>query len=139
MLDGRIEQRQVDRLTDIGRWLQRNGESIYGTRGGPFKPTEALSSTHKGNRVYVHLFKWPEGSLNLPELKGRKALSAAILGGQKLAVDAAAGRIRITLPARPDDENDTVIVLEMDGSVEGLVPVEVTSGAHGTGLSGSRR
>jgi alpha-L-fucosidase len=126
MLDGRIEQRQVDRLTDIGRWLQRNGESIYGTRGGPFKPSEMLSSTHKGSRVYVHLFKWPDSSLDLPELKGRKILSSSILGGQKLAVETAAGRIKIMLPGRPDDENDTVIVLEMDSSVEGQAPLEVT-------------
>jgi len=35
MPDGKIEQRQVDRLREIGVWLRANGESIYGTRGGP--------------------------------------------------------------------------------------------------------
>ena len=36
--DGAIEPRQVARLQEIGTWLNRYGEGIYGTRGGPFKP-----------------------------------------------------------------------------------------------------
>ena len=39
MPDGRIEPRQVDRLKEMGDWLRKYGESIYGTRGGPFKTT----------------------------------------------------------------------------------------------------
>ena len=38
MPDGRIEPRQVERLHEIGQWLAKHGESIYGTRGGPFRP-----------------------------------------------------------------------------------------------------
>jgi alpha-L-fucosidase len=125
MMDGRIELRQVERLRDIGRWLERNGESIYGTRGGPFKPTDLLASTYKENRIFVHLFKRPDGVLMLPELKGRRVLSASIMGGQKLDVDGTGGWIRIALPGRPHDENDTVVVLLMDGPVEGQAPVDV--------------
>jgi len=33
MPDGRIEPRQVEVLNQIGAWLARYGESIYGTRG----------------------------------------------------------------------------------------------------------
>ncbi len=40
MPDGRIEPRQADRLLEMGRWLKKNGQSIYATRGGPFKPGE---------------------------------------------------------------------------------------------------
>ena len=36
MPDGRIEPRQVERLKEMGQWLAKYGESIYGTRGGPF-------------------------------------------------------------------------------------------------------
>ena len=38
MPDGRIEPRQVERLEEMGAWLDRYGEAIYGTRGGPFTP-----------------------------------------------------------------------------------------------------
>ena len=36
MPDGRIEPRQVESFRKIGAWLKKYGESIYGTRGGPF-------------------------------------------------------------------------------------------------------
>ncbi|MCK5731048.1 MAG: alpha-L-fucosidase, partial [Draconibacterium sp.] len=48
MPDGRIEQRQIGRLKEMGDWLQEYGESVYETTGGPYKPTEWISSTRKG-------------------------------------------------------------------------------------------
>ncbi|HVN79022.1 MAG TPA: alpha-L-fucosidase, partial [Terriglobia bacterium] len=38
MPTGEIEPRQVERLNEIGQWISQYGQSIYGTRGGPFKP-----------------------------------------------------------------------------------------------------
>jgi len=38
MPDGRIEPEQAERLKNMGNWLDKYGESIYNTRGGPFKP-----------------------------------------------------------------------------------------------------
>ena len=58
MPDGRIEPRQVDVLRGVGAWLGRCGESIYGTRGGPFKPGRYGASTRRDNRIYVHVFTW---------------------------------------------------------------------------------
>ena len=43
--DGVIDPAQANRLREMGAWLARNGESIYGTRGGPWKPTQAIVST----------------------------------------------------------------------------------------------
>ena len=40
MPDGRIEPRQVERLEEMGEWLSKYGETIYGTRGGPWKPDQ---------------------------------------------------------------------------------------------------
>ncbi|UCE47268.1 MAG: alpha-L-fucosidase, partial [Phycisphaerales bacterium] len=48
MPDGRIEPRQVERLREMGVWLEKYGQSIYATRGGPFKPGLWGASTHKG-------------------------------------------------------------------------------------------
>src|SRR3569833_3220226 len=58
MPDGRIEPRQVEILKQVGAWLRQNGESIYGTHGGPWKPTSAVTSTRCGNIIYVHILKW---------------------------------------------------------------------------------
>ena len=56
--DGTIEPLQVERLKEMGKWLEKYGYSIYGTRGGPFKPTDWGVSTRKGNKVYLHILKW---------------------------------------------------------------------------------
>ena len=55
--DGTIPQDQADRLKQIGKWLRKYGESIYGTRGGPFKPEQFCSSTCKDNKIYVHFLR----------------------------------------------------------------------------------
>ena len=52
--DGVIDSEQASRLKDIGKWLAKNGESIYGTRGGPWLPAKNIVSTRKGNTIYLH-------------------------------------------------------------------------------------
>ena len=50
MPDGRIEPRQVDVLEQVGSWMKVNGESIYGTRGGPWKPTTESPALARAER-----------------------------------------------------------------------------------------
>ncbi len=125
MMDGRIEQRQVDRLKEIGEWLKKYGESIYGTQGGPYKPQQWIASTHKGNKIYIHLLQWPEGFLKLPVVQGIKIKHTALLGGEKLEWSQDKKTVIIQLPAKPPDPDDSVIVLEMNKPLEGFIPVEV--------------
>ena len=49
MPDGEIAPEQIGRLQEIGRWLAKYGESIYGTRGGPYRPAASLVSTRREN------------------------------------------------------------------------------------------
>jgi alpha-L-fucosidase len=109
---GQIDPREVDRLQRVGAWLKQNGESIYGTRGGPFPPGDYGVSTHKGDTVYVHVLKWPEGEVMLPPLE-RRVTSARVLSGGNAAVQQSAAGLRISVA--PDDrvEPDTVVVLEL--------------------------
>ena len=114
MPDGRIEPRQVQVLKQVGAWMAVNGESIYGTRGGPWKPTPALTSTRKGNVVYVHILKADGDSIELPGLP-RKIKSASVLGGGKIRAETADGKFILHLPEKRDPLA-TVIKLNLDGS-----------------------
>lgn len=125
MLDGRIEQRQIDRLRQVGTWLERNGESIYGTTAGPFKPTGWSVSTHKGNRNYLHLFHRPEKEMLLPDLGERQIQKARILGGEPLSIRHSGDSVFVVLPDRLPDANDTVVVLELDGDAGSISPLEM--------------
>jgi alpha-L-fucosidase len=125
MPDGRIEPRQVEVLKQVGAWMDRNGQSIYGTRGGPFKPSEFGTSTRKGRTIYVHVLKWPDGALKLPSLPG-KIVGAKILGnGGSANVRETVGRIEITVAPEERDASDTVVALKFDRDVMGFKAVEV--------------
>lgn len=129
MLDGRIERRQIERLNEIGQWLSRYGESIYGTAGGPFKPTSWLASTRKENRIFVHLLVPPREELRLPVIPERKIKSVRVLGGASLEIHDAGNQVVVTLPREPIDENNAVLVLELDGPAGSIAPLEVPANA----------
>jgi len=81
MPDGRIEPRQAARFREIGRWMKAYGQSIYGTRGGPFRSTGWGGTTHKDKTVYVHVLKWPEGGVMLPAVEAKIVSHRVLTGG----------------------------------------------------------
>lgn len=125
MPDGRIEPRQVARLREIGAWLTRNGESIYGTRGGPWHPTGAFASTRKGNIVYLHVFRWGKEALELPALP-RRVKSAAVLGGKAANIRQQDGKLLVEVDPAVRDPNDTVVRIELDGPAMDIPAIAFT-------------
>ncbi|HXI71700.1 MAG TPA: alpha-L-fucosidase [Verrucomicrobiae bacterium] len=122
MPDGRIEPRQVEVLKQAGAWLDKNGESIYGTRGGPWKPTKAIASTRRGNVIYVHVLRGDTGSIDLPGI-ARKIKSASILNGGKLKFRQDRETLTLEIPLDRHDAGDTIVKLELDGSAMDLPAV----------------
>lgn len=121
MLDGRIEQRQIDRLKEMGDWLKIYGESIYGTKGGPFKPNEVFAATRKGNKLYIHVFERKTADLILPALPGVKVNKAYLLKGGSISQrQDNNGVITLQLPAQLPNADDSVIVLELNTNAENL-------------------
>jgi hypothetical protein len=129
MPDGRMEQRQIDRLNGMGVWLKRNGESVYGTTGGPLKATSWMVSTNKGNRIFVHLLTSPKDELVLPAIPGRIVTHVSLLGGPQLRSRIEADRVVITLPQAALDSNDAVIAMDLDKPVTGIPLLEVPANA----------
>lgn len=125
MPDGRIEPRQVERLKQMGDWLRKNGESIYGTRGGPWKPSKAFASTRKGNTVFLHVFRWDGDHLEVPNVPA-KVTRASLLGGGAATVDVADGKLLIGVAESSRDPVDTVVRLELDRSAMSL-PLAATA------------
>ncbi len=70
--DGRIPLLQQERLLALGRWLEVNGEAVYGAGKGPLGPFPWGCSTVKGRTLYLHLFRWPpRGVLGVKGLLSR--------------------------------------------------------------------
>jgi alpha-L-fucosidase len=114
MANGRIQPEFVTRLKEVGAWMAKNGESIYGTRGGPVAPHAWGATTRRGDRVYVHVLDSPDTSLLLPPLPAA-VRSAKLLNGGR-AIDFKSGDFGtvLTIPRDAVDPIDTIVVLELE-------------------------
>jgi alpha-L-fucosidase len=130
--DGLIEPSHAVRLREMGAFLSKYGESIYGTRGGPFvapdekkRPANAKGfvlaegnwwggSTHRGNTVYLHILRWPADTIELAPLR-RRVLQHRVLTGGSAQLQQTESGIRIAVPAAQRDPIDTIVKLELDG------------------------
>lgn len=113
--EGVIPQPSVERLAAVGKWMQANGEAIYGTTASPF-PTQLSfgRATSKPGRVFLHVFDWPaDGQLHVPAW-GKTVKKAYLLTDRKSALKftESSDGILIQVPARAPDTVASVIVLE---------------------------
>ncbi|MEW6744411.1 MAG: alpha-L-fucosidase [Planctomycetota bacterium] len=126
MPDGRIEPRQVERLQEIGAWLERYGTSIYATRGGPFKPGKWGASTYRGNTIYLHLFGPRTSPLMLPAI-GTPVIGCSVLTGGDAQVQQTSDGITVLVPQAHVQPTDTIVVLELGGPAGGIAPIALPS------------
>ncbi len=126
MPNGEIPSDQAARLKELGAWLAQYGESILGTRGGPFKPGGYGASTRKGNTIYLHIREWDQESLRLPPIAARVVSSRVVTGGT-VAVKQSANGLDISVPAGDRQPLDTIVALELDGDALRLPALAVPS------------
>jgi alpha-L-fucosidase len=116
MPDGRIEPRQVKLLREVGAWMMRYGESIRGTRGGPFRNGKWGGATFKDKVVYLHLFPGSADTVVLPKLN-EKWVTAVNLTGGKVAVTQKDGRLSVQVPTHSTAMPETILKLTFDRPV----------------------
>lgn len=129
MPDGRIEPRQLSVLQSVGAWMKRNSESIYGTRGGPWKPTLSLASTRKEKIIYVHILTWPSGPIVLRKIPA-KILSAATLDGSAVQFRSTTKGVEIQVDPARRDAFDTVVALHLNKDAL-RIPAQAVAPASG--------
>ncbi len=111
MPSGKIQPEFVERLRGIGQWLRENGDSIYGTRGGPVPPRPWGVTTRKGNKVYVHVLDWPDELLAVPDIPGVRT-ARAFPSGTPVTFRRVEGGLLLTIPKQIRNPVDTIVVLE---------------------------
>jgi alpha-L-fucosidase len=121
--DGLIEPRQVERLKEMGAWLAKNSEAIYGTRGGPWKPSSHMVSTRKGDKIYLHLLSKVDGPISVPGLPVA-IKSAKLLNGPAIKTTTAEGSLSIEVPANSWDAIDTIVELTIEGDAMDIAPLK---------------
>jgi len=108
----------------VSNWISDNRESIEATLGGPFAATDRYVTTHKDNRIYVHILDWAaSNNVSLPPVIDRVVQKGWLLStGKPVRVDQAPWGLLLVVPEEQRPESfDTVVVLEMPGNPSELV------------------
>jgi len=115
--DGTFADGEAAVARAMGEWLKKYGEAIYGTRGGPYKNGSWGGSCHKGNKLFLHVYKWPEKGPLAFEPLPYKVLSARTLTGAPATFTQSDSEFSIEVAANDRDTPVTVVELTLDQSI----------------------
>ena len=72
--NGELPEKAVERLKEMGEWMNVYGETVYGTTAGDIPAQEWGVTTRKGNRLFIHIFNLQDTELTIPlDCKVKKA------------------------------------------------------------------
>ena len=117
--DGSVVEFEENVLSDIGRWLERNGKAIYETMSDPFQvPFEWGAITSRSDKLYLHVLEKPkDGLIILPGLDGKITKVSVIADGTPCTYHKDSKGVTINVPANINPENEIkVIEIDFEGS-----------------------
>ncbi len=135
--EGEFPPECVERLRDIGAWMEVHGESIYGTQASPFKSLPWGRCTQKRlegdvTRLYLHVFDWPAGgTLVVPGILNEPRRAVLMTAGEPRPVDVSrrGESIVVRLPRQPADPVASVVALEISGRPDVTEPPQIAADA----------
>ncbi len=125
--DGVIPKRSVEILNEVGRWLKKNGESIYHTVVLPDFPYDipwgSITYNEEARKLYFHVKQYPRLTPKVQVIGIENKVTGAYLlhNGEKLRftqsyeVAREENRFAVYLPTACPDPIDTVAVVELEG------------------------
>lgn len=126
---GEIPEVSVERLATMGKWLDQNGESVYGTVAGPFERQPNWGRvTRKGDNLYCHVFDPGAQEFELTGFEGniKRVSELGHDGGGSLMIRTSKRGPMIPMPRRTIDSDfaglPRVFVVETDGKFTVTLP-----------------
>ena len=127
--DGSIPEESVSILTEVGKWMDKNGPTIYESDVCKAPGMFYAYYTRRGNTLYMHVYNWPGETLaanwvsfftpqSVVSIGGLRAkvLSARLyVSGQPVKFEQGDQYVRFTgLPIVAPDSPATVLAIECD-------------------------
>lgn len=111
MPDGRIEERQADRLREMGIWLRTYGRSIYNTEGGPIPPQPWGVSTQREGKIYLHILD-PSKEIIVPDDNITISRIYSMKDNQEITFQLERGEYILALPKVDKRNTDYILIVE---------------------------
>ncbi len=113
--DGTMPAAAVRILTEVGRWLESNGDSIFKSdKCQPWRPSYA-TFTRTGNTLYMHVHFWPGGDVSLSGLQTKVKSAWFMKSKQPIKFTQDEVRVHLTgLPMAAPDTPVTTIAMECE-------------------------
>jgi alpha-L-fucosidase len=126
--DGTIEPLQAERLREMGQWLEQYGNAIYGTRGGPFMPTDWGVSTRKDDKIYLHILNWQGDSpeIRIPDI-GMEIKACRLTNGEEISLKKQEREYLVQFSGQNLQPINTIVELTIDGNAMDISPTKISS------------
>jgi len=118
---GEFPEESVEILTEIGKWMSKNGESIYGCGNAGLPKPEWGRYTRKGNKLYAHIFERGIGPIAVQGIKGKIKRARLLADGSEVDIQKPWNAVHYGdaifinfKSSRLPDEIDTVVELELE-------------------------
>ncbi len=122
MGDGAMDERDLVILKGLGKWIDKNKESVYSTVKTGLPIQSFGVTTAKDNKIYLHVFNWPkDGKLIVGGLESNISKAYFLTDPLKKVLKferANKEDISITVPTTIPDTLNTVIVLETKSPIK---------------------
>jgi alpha-L-fucosidase len=114
--DGSVPEDSIRILKEVGRWMQRNGESVYASDPCRVNTSNYADFTRRGNTLYMHVYFWPGDTVALSGLITRVKSAKLFASNRPVEFQQDQFRIRFRgLSADPIDQPVTTIAIECEG------------------------
>lgn len=109
---GRFPEMACERLREVGAWLEKSGDAIYGASRGIDYRHFWGPSTRKGNTLYCHLFAIPSEDFELRGISDDPVRVYLLQSGEDLAFERKSQRIRILCEGVTFDSLGPIVAVE---------------------------
>jgi len=113
--DGSIPEESIRILSSVGQWMDKNGQSIYGSDRCQPRRSNYASFTRKGNTLFAHVHFWPGETVVVAGLMTKVRSAKLLATGQKVEFVQDPMRVRfVGLPEKAPDEPVSTIAIDCE-------------------------
>lgn len=124
MPNGKIDSPETKGIIQLGDWMHKYGESVYGTRGGPWLPSSWGGSTYKNNKVYLHVLNMNDNKTILLPMLDNQVVAVKCLTGENVTYRLKENCLEFTIEKADPEILDILIELTMEKPIEmGIIDI----------------